>query len=85
MQTSLAVGGFDGFADYPVKANRVSDDGTPYTGVVVQYEGDGIYDPHAIYGQLDAVKHQYACFFETYLKTGQATVRAPETIDAPCE
>ncbi|MCA9647946.1 MAG: hypothetical protein H6718_05010 [Polyangiaceae bacterium] len=85
MQTSLAVGGFEGFADYPVTGNRVSEDGTPYTGVVVQYEGDGIYDPHAIYGQLDAVKHQYGCFFETYLKTGTATVRAPETIDSPCQ
>lgn len=85
MQTSLAVGGFDGLADYPVSANRVSDDGTPYTGVVVQYEGDGLYDPHGIYGQLDAVKHQYGCFFETYLTTGQAVVRAPETIDTPCQ
>ncbi|MEZ4370370.1 MAG: hypothetical protein R3B07_06075 [Polyangiaceae bacterium] len=85
MQTSLSMGGFDGFADYPVTDNRVSDDGTPYTGVVVQYQGDGIYDPHGIYGQLDAVKHQYGCFFETYLKTGKATVRAPETIDSPCQ
>ncbi len=85
MQASLAVGGFDGFAEYPITDNRVAADGTPYTGVVVQYEGDGIYDPHAIYGQLDAVKHQYGCFFETYLKTGKATVRAPETIDAPCQ
>jgi hypothetical protein len=51
--------------------------------VVVQYEGDGIYDPHAIYGQLDAVKHQYGCFLETAL-AGQALVPAPAALGSPC-
>jgi hypothetical protein len=56
----------------------------PYTGVVVQYLGDGIYDPHAIYSQLDAVKYQYGCFLETMLKTGTATVPAPAPYTTPC-
>jgi len=85
MQTSLAIGGFQGFATYPVSGNRQSADGTPYTGVVVQYQGDGIYDPHGIYGQLDAVKHQYGCFFESFLKTGQAVVSAPAALGTACE
>ncbi|MBX3182363.1 MAG: hypothetical protein KIT72_09065 [Polyangiaceae bacterium] len=84
MQISLAVEGFDGLASYPVSDNRVSHDGSAYTGVVVQYEGDGIYDPHAIYGQLDAVKYQYGCFFESFFKSGHAVVPAPAPLGTPC-
>ncbi|HEY6458561.1 MAG TPA: hypothetical protein VIY73_00375, partial [Polyangiaceae bacterium] len=61
-----------------------SDDGTPRTGVVVQYQGDGVYDPHAIYSQLDSVKYQYGCFFQTFLQTGKATVPAPADYSVPC-
>ena len=67
----------------PVTANTPHDGGAATTNVVVQYAGDGIADPHYLYRQSDAVKHQYACFFETYLKTGQATVRAATGGDAP--
>ena len=52
--------------------------------MVVQYEGDGVYDPHAIYSQLDSVKYQYGCFFETFLKTGAAVVPAPADYSVPC-
>jgi dienelactone hydrolase len=84
MQEALALAGFDGLIDYPVKNNLESLDGTPFTGVVVQYEGDGIYDPHAIYGQLDEVKYQYGCFLETFFATGTAVVPAPAALGTPC-
>ena len=34
--------------------------------------------------QLDAVKSQYACFFETLLTGPRAVVPAPQALDAPC-
>jgi hypothetical protein len=84
MQASLAVGGLDGMIAYPVSNDLASADGSKYTGAVVQYMGDGIADPHAIYRQLDAVKYQYACFHESWQKTGTATIFAPKAIDAIC-
>jgi hypothetical protein len=80
MQDTLALDGRDGIAPYPVSVN--TPEGT--TGVVVQYAGDGIIDPHNIAYQLDEVKHQYACFLATYLATGTAVVVAPGAIDDPC-
>ena len=53
--------------------------------MVVQYEGDGIYDPHAIFAQLDAVKHQYGCFLETFFQTGTRTVVGPGPLGTPCQ
>jgi hypothetical protein len=61
-----------------------SEGGTAYTGMVVQYKGDGVYDPHAIYSQLDSVKYQYGCFLSTFLATGKATVPAPMPLGTPC-
>ena len=78
MQHALALSDLDGIIDYPVSDNLTSDAGGAFTGVVVQYEGDGIYDPHAIFAQLDAVKLQYGCFFETFLATGSGVVVAPD-------
>ena len=66
-------------ASYPVKANHAG-----MTSVVVQYMGDGIIDPHYIYRQLDAVKHQYGCFLESYLRDGVPTVPAPGALTDPC-
>jgi hypothetical protein len=79
MQDALALDNLGGLLSYPVHANR---DG--HTRVVVQYMGDGIIDPHYIYRQLDAVKHQYGCFLETYLATGVPTVPAPGGLTDPC-
>ncbi|APR87405.1 hypothetical protein A7982_12754 [Minicystis rosea] len=84
MQEALKLSGHDGILPYPVSQDLTSETGTKYTGVVVQYEGDGVYDPHAIYSQLDAVKYQYGCFFSTFLKTGTATVPAPAPLGTPC-
>ena len=79
MQDSLALDHLDGLLTYPVKANE---DG--HTRVVVQYMGDGIVDPHYIYRQLDAVKHQYGCFLESFLRDGVPTVPAPGGLTDPC-
>ncbi|HEY1955780.1 MAG TPA: hypothetical protein VGH28_09205 [Polyangiaceae bacterium] len=84
MDQTLASSGLGGVVPYAVSQDLTSDDGTAYTGAIVQYTGDGIADPHAIYRQLDAVKYQYACFHESFQKTGVATLYAPQAIDAPC-
>ena len=84
MQDALKLARLDGLLQYPVAQNRTSENGAPYTGVVVQYLGDGIEDPHAIYRQLDAVKYQYGCFLETFLATGKAVVPAPAPLGTPC-
>ncbi len=76
MQSTLAVDGLDGLVPYPIA--------TKQTGTVVQYNGDGVHDPHYIALTLDAVKYQYACFHESFQKTGVATLYAPQAIDSPC-
>lgn len=84
MQEALGAGALAGLVGYPVSQNVTSAAGQPYTGVVVQYEGDGIYDPHGIAFQLDAVKYQQGCFFSTFLETGVAVVPAPAPLGTPC-
>ena len=84
MQSALAQDGRDGLLSYPISGNRRSIDGTPFTGAVIQYAGDGIADPHYIYRQLDSVKHQYRCFFASAAQRGLPTLSAPATEDAPC-
>ena len=84
MQDALGLEGLDGILDYPVANDRTSEAGGDYTGVVVQYAGDGQHDSHSIFSQLDAVKYQYGCFFETLLATGTATVPAPAPLGTPC-
>ncbi len=86
MQTALKLSGMGGMATYPVKNNLKSEEksGVQYTGVVAQYEGDGIYDPHAIAFQLDTVKHQYSCFLQTFFQTGTAVVPAPAKLGTTC-
>ncbi len=84
MQDALALDGRGGFESYPVTNNVTSVDGTPFTGVVVQYEGDGLADPHNVAFQLDDVKYQYGCFLSTFLATGSATVPAPAALGTPC-
>ena len=87
MQVALESDGLAGILDYPVSQNLTSTtDDVPYTGVVVQYEGDGISDPHGIYAQLEEVKYQFGCFFRTFQDTGVASVLAPrESMYAPCD
>jgi hypothetical protein len=79
MQDALTLDNTSGLASYTVKANE---GGT--TRVVVQYMGDGIVDAHYIYRQLDAVKHQYGCFLESYLRDGVPTVPGPGALTDPC-
>lgn len=84
LQDRLALADLDGLVDYPVVDNRTSEDGTPYTGVAVQYAGDGFSDPHVIYVQLDDVMQQYSCFFKTWRETGRAVVPAGGAPGDPC-
>ncbi len=86
MQDALTLVGEGGIVPYVVEDEMTSEDGTPYTGVVAQFMGDGTYDPHALYSHNDGVKHQYACFWDSFVKTGHARVPPPTTPwDAPCE
>lgn len=85
MQAALAVDGLDGVATYPVSGNRSHDGGAATTSVVVQFESDGIADAHYLYRQLDEVKHQYGCFFASFVATGTPVVVAPAGLDAPCQ
>ena len=84
MQEALGLEGLSGILGYPVKNDLKAEDGTAYTGAVVQYEGDGVDDPHYIYRQRDEVKYQYGCFLESFVKTGQATIAAPAPLGTPC-
>ena len=51
---------------------------------MIQYAGDGSFDPHAIYRKLDAVKYQYGCFHDTFARTGTATIVEPKPLGTPC-
>ena len=85
MQMALALDKLDGVLPYPVANNRTSATGDKYTGAVIQYKGDGLDDPHAIYKQLDAVKFQYGCFLASWLKTGTATIPSVKPLGSPCD
>jgi hypothetical protein len=74
MQEALALDGRDGIIGLPATDNLDSEAGGKYTGVVQQFVADGPYDPHAIYSHRDDVKRQYACFLDTFVRTGKATV-----------
>ncbi len=84
MQQALALAGLDGLQPYPVSQNLTSLDDAPYTGVVVQYEGDGKNDPHDIFTDLEEVRYQYGCFFASFLRDGVAIVPAPAAPGTPC-
>jgi hypothetical protein len=84
MREVLASDGRGEILEYPVLNNRTSANGQAYTGVVVQYEGDGFSDPHTIFSQFDEVKRQYGCFFESFLASGVAVVPAPTGLGGPC-
>ncbi len=79
-QDALGTDHLDGMLSYPVRANHAG----AITAVVVQYADDGIVDAHQIHRQLPAVKYQYGCFLESYLRDGTPTVPAPAAIDAAC-
>lgn len=83
-QPALALAGLSGIVPLPIASNLKSEDGRPYTGGQLQFLGDGVYDPHALYTQLDAVKYQYGCFLATWHKTGTAVVPAPKPLGTPC-
>ena len=77
-------GGVEGILSYPVSQNLISETGMPYTGIVVQYQGDGLADPHTIFSQRDDVKYQYGCFMESMLQAGMGIVLEPRPVLPPC-
>lgn len=85
MQDNLVLDDRGGFASYPVSNNRTNAAGDPFTAVIVQYEGDGYSDPHVIFTEFDDVKHQYACFFASWLEDGVATVVKGTSPFGDCE
>jgi hypothetical protein len=85
MRRAQALEGIDQPLTYPVKDDLRSEDGRPYTGVVVQSAGDGVHDDHGIYRRVDGIVHQYGCFHSTFRDTGTAVVVAPSAIGSPCE
>jgi hypothetical protein len=84
MQDTLKLESLEGVLAYPLSQDLTSEDGTKYTAAVLQYAGDGIYDPHALYTQLDSVQYQYGCFLETFFAKGLATIPAPAPLGTPC-
>ena len=84
MQESLALDGLDGIMSYPIANNLMSATGVPYTGVVVQYQGDDIKNSHTIFSQSLNVKYQYGCFMESIQNQDVATVLAPRAFLPPC-
>lgn len=85
MRQAQALAGLDQPLTYPVTDDLKSEDGRPYTGVVVQSPGDGVHDGHYVYRFIPGVMHQYSCFHTTFRDTGTATVVSPAALDAPCQ
>ncbi len=83
-QQALALADLDGLLEYPVSNNLTSTNGDAYTGVIVQFAGDGVTDPHTIFSQFEEVKHQYGCFLETFWRTGTAVVSPPAPMGSAC-
>jgi hypothetical protein len=85
MQRGLKLVGLDGYRSYPLQENLTSSaSDTKFTGAIVQYEGDGIFDPHALYSQLPAVKHQARCFHASFHQTRKPVIVAPGDTSDPC-
>jgi hypothetical protein len=84
LQAALTLEGLSGLAPYPVQNDAPSQAGGHFTGVVAQYVDPTGYDGHYIFTQVEAVKHQYACFLSTALDGG-AVVVGPGTLASPCQ
>ncbi|MCZ2111086.1 MAG: hypothetical protein LC118_16205, partial [Dehalococcoidia bacterium] len=84
MQPALKLAGLDGLLPLPVTEDLTSATGAKYTGAVLQFEGDGVYDAHALYTQLDAVKYQYGCFLKSFFDKGKATIPAVMPLGSAC-
>ena len=85
MREAQKLLGIDTPIEYPVKANLKSENGSMYTGAIVQYspapEGT---DGHSIHFRKDVVMQQYGCFHETFRKNGVAVISPPAPIGTPC-
>lgn len=86
MQQALTRVGRHAKASYPVANNRPVSGGGARTGVVAQFANDGVKGGHYVFQQLEGIKHQYGCFFQSYFSTGVARLPAPVSpVGATCE
>ena len=90
MQDTLALADLDGLVPLPIENNLKSEDGTPYTGAVLQFAPKAppgeVLDGHAIYIFRDDVKYQYSCFMQSFFATGKARIPvAKDDFTLPCE
>ena len=66
-----AARGLEGILPYPVTTTASRRTGAPCARASsCSTWATGSTNPHAIYSQLDAVKYQYGCFFQTMLQDG---------------
>lgn len=75
MDDGLALAGLRTDLAYPVEDNRETD-GVPWTGVVVQWAGDGLWDSHSVFSQIPPLMQQYGCFVRRTID-GEAALTAP--------
>ncbi len=54
------------------------------TAILTQHLEDGIEDGHEVMFQTDVPKHEYQCFFASWLATGTPSVPTDASRDAPC-
>lgn len=81
---ALALDDRGGLLAYDADGNGRSVAGQPYTGVVVQFDVDGILDSHHIFAQRDEVKYQYGCFVRSVLDGATGTVPRPAPLGEAC-
>jgi len=80
----LAALGLPQTAEFPVKQNAESENGSRYTAAAVQHANDGGFDGHGIYRRIDSVKRQFGCFHQTFHATGTAVIPPPAPATGPC-
>lgn len=84
MDEGLELAGLRTDLPYPVGDNRETS-GVPWTGVVAQWAGDGLWDSHSVFSQIPPLMQQYGCFLAGALD-GEASVAAPGSEeDDACE
>ncbi|MEM9068580.1 MAG: hypothetical protein AAGE52_08745 [Myxococcota bacterium] len=84
MRAALELAGLNDRPALPVSGNR-DVAGATLTLVTQQWAGDGIDDSHGVFGQRTEIKHQYGCFFRSFLDNGIPTVSRPAAEGAPCD
>lgn len=79
---SLAQRGLGGVS-LPLTDNLIGTNGA-YTGAIGPLAPVPGKDPHQIVFASEPLRHQLSCFFYTQLRTGKATILAPDDVRATC-